>query len=591
MTAEPDDRESQRLPEPHRVAAPRLFSGLRIVASSTLLSRVLGLVRDVATAGLFGLGPVMDAFAFAFRIPNLTRRLFGEGALSAAFLPAFARELERGSDSSFRHSGENVVLPVRAEHESMSDGHVKNVPHGGAWQLASAVFALLAAVLGGLVIAGELLLWFLSYWFEGHAPTQLLLGLTAVMLPYALLICLAAQITAVLHALGHFTWPALVPVALNLVWLVTIWLVDPYFEPDRVAQAYALAVCVVLAGVLQLVMQWPALYRLGFRFVFRWRESWPAVKDVVRAMLPVTLGLSITQINTLLDSLIAWSFTRPESGAAFMLLPGQPRFPLEPGAVSALYYGERVYQFPLGVFGVALGTVLFPLLARHAARGEIDKLRHDLTLALRLVVVIGLPASVGLVLVADPLAQTLFQRGHFTVLDAARTAKMVAAYGSGVWAYCAIPILYRAFYALGERTVTVRIGGLAVLLDLACNLIFIWPLAERGLAWSTALTATLHVALLLWFLQHRTGRLDWPLLTRTAIRAALATIAMSAACLFAQHNIPPPTTFSGKLAQLLLPIALAVFAYFAAAWLLGLDELWLLFKRDAAPSIGAPDEL
>jgi putative peptidoglycan lipid II flippase len=575
MTTNPTDGETPNRREGHGFAVPRLFSGLRVVASSTLLSRVLGLVRDVATAGLFGLGPVMDAFAFAFRIPNLTRRLFGEGALSAAFLPAFARELERSSDLSLR----------------ASDRQVGNLPHDSAWQLASAVFALLAVLLGLVVLGGELLLWLLSYWFAGHAHTQLLLGLTAVMLPYALLICLAAQVTAVLHALGHFTWPALVPVALNVVWLATIWFVDPYFEPDREAQAYALAVCVVFAGVLQLGMQWPALRRCGFRFNFGWGKSWPAVKDVVRAMVPVTLGLSITQINTLLDSLIAWSFTRPDTGAAFMPLPGGPRYPLEPGAVSALYYGERVYQFPLGVFGVALGTVLFPLLARHAARGEFDKLRHDLTLGLRLVIVIGLPASVGLVLVADPLARTLFQRGQFTALDAARTAKMVTAYGSGVWAYCAVPILYRAFYALGERAVTVRIGGLAVLVDFACNLTLIWPLAERGLAWSTALTAIFHVGLLLWFLQHRLGRLEWPLLGRTALRAGLATVAMSIGCAATQQFVPRGVSSGGRAIELLVPILAAVAVYFAAARLLRLDEFWMLFRRESPESTGAADDL
>lgn len=574
MTTEPTDGDLPVRREAQSFAVPRLFSGLRVVASSTLLSRVLGLVRDVATAGLFGLGPVMDAFAFAFRIPNLTRRLFGEGALSAAFLPAFARELERPTDLSLR----------------ASDRHVENVPHGSAWQLASAVFAVLGAVLGLVVLGGELVLWGLSYWFEGHAPTQLLLGLTAVMLPYALLICLAAQVTAVLHALGHFTWPALVPVALNVVWLATIWFVDPYYAPDREAQAYALAVCVVLAGTLQLVMQWPTLYRLGFRFDIRWRRTWPAVKDVVRAMVPVTLGLSITQLNTLLDSLIAWSFTRPETGATFMPLPGQPRFPLEPGAVSALYYGERVYQFPLGVFGVALGTVLFPLLARHAARGEFEKLRHDLTLGLRLVIVIGFPASVGLVLVADPLARALFQHGQFTALDAARTAKMVSAYGSGVWAYCAIPILYRAFYALGERSVTVRIGGLAVLMDLVCNLTFIWPLAERGLAWSTAFTATLHVGLLVWFLQQQLGRLEWPLLVRTIVRTSLATIAMSIGCIAMQQVIPRGISSGERAVELLVPILAAVSVYFIAARLLRLDEFWMLFQRDAAGSV-EPDDL
>src|SRR5579863_4236669 len=188
--------DKECMPEPRvEIGLPRLFSGLRIVASSTLLSRVLGMFREIASARLFGLSPIWDAFSFAFMIPNLARRLFGEGALSAAFLPVFARQLETDPDR---------LRP-------------------SAWQLASAVFALLAAVLSLLVIAGEFLLWMLSWLFAGHSDTQLMLGLAAVMLPYALLICLAAQVTAVLHALGHFTWPALVPVVLNLCWIASIW--------------------------------------------------------------------------------------------------------------------------------------------------------------------------------------------------------------------------------------------------------------------------------------------------------------------------------------------------------------------------------
>ncbi len=363
--------------------------------SSTLASRVLGMFREIASARLFGLGPVWDAFSFAFVIPNLSRRLFGEGALSAAFLPVFARQME--SDPKPRWA----TIRVATRQPPVFSG-------------------LLSAFLTGLVLFGELLLWGLSYVYAGHAETQLMLGLTAVMLPYALLICLAAQVTAVLHALGHFTWPALVPVVLNLCWIASIWLVDPLFDPNRVAQVYALAVCIVVAGVLQLgACNGRRCVGFGFRVDRRWKLIRPAVREIVRAMLPVTLGLSITQINTVLDRLIAWSLTAPVAGEAVRALPGGLAHPLAPGAVSALYFGERIYQFPLGVFGVALGTVLFPLLSRHAARGELGRVRDDLSLGLRLVIAIGLPASAGLALVAEPLMRLLFQHGDFTAADTA----------------------------------------------------------------------------------------------------------------------------------------------------------------------------
>jgi putative peptidoglycan lipid II flippase len=540
-----------------------LFSGLRIVALSTLASRVLGMFREVASAKLFGLGPIWDAFSFAFLIPNLARRLFGEGALSAAFLPVFARQLE--ADGQLNPAAAN---PTGANPTS-------------AWQLASAVFSLLAAGLTGLVLAGELVIFGLSYVFAGHPETELMLGLTAVMLPYALLICLAAQVTAVLHALGNFTWPALVPVVLNICWIASIWLVDPWFDPDRVAQIYALAACIVAAGVFQLALQWPTLRRMGFRFDSRWQSVRPAVREIARAMLPVTLGLSITQINTVLDRLIAWTMTAPVEGAWGMPLPWGLAYPLQPGAVSALYFGERVYQFPLGVFGVALGTVLFPLLSRHAARGEFSRVRDDLSLGLRLVIAIGLPASAGLVLVAEPLTRLLYQHGDFTALDTARVAPILVAYGAGVWAYCAIPVLYRGFYAVEERKIPVQVGLIAVALDLVLNFSLIWPWAERGLAASTAISAAIQVALLSWRIQGRVGRLDWRRLFVTAGKAVFATSVMGAVCVATFAYFP---TGSGRLHDalaLVAAIGLSAVTYFVAARIAGIDELRMLLRNDA----------
>lgn len=551
----PGAPEAGRHADPRlEIGLPRLFSGLRIVAVSTLGSRVLGMVRDMASGWLFGLGPIWDAFSFAFMIPNLARRLFGEGALSATFMPVFARQLESDPD------------PGRPT----------------AWQLASAVFALLAAVLAGVVLGGEIVLWGLSRLFGEKPDTQLMLGLTAVMLPYALLICLAAQVTAVLHAVGQFTWPALVPMVLNVCWIATIWLIDPLFEPDRVQQVYALAVCVVVAGVLQLGLQWPALRQLGFRFDRRWHAVRPAVREIVGAMLPVTLGLSITQINTALDRLLAITLTQPADAGA--TLPFGLGYPLLPGAVSALYFGERMYQFPLGVFGVALGTVLFPLLSRHAARGDFDRVREDLSLGLRLVILIGLPASAGLVLVAQPLTRVLFQHGHFTADDAQRTSGILIAYGAGVWAYCAIPVLYRGFYAVAERRIPIQVGISAVAVDLVLNLSLIWPLAERGLAVSTALSASLQAAFLSGLVQKRVGRLDWRRMAATTLKALLATAAMTAVCLTALHWMPAPPGLFGEVLTLVVPIALAMGAYFAVARLLRVEELHMLLGGDRGRS-------
>jgi putative peptidoglycan lipid II flippase len=529
---------------------------LRIVASTTLLSRFLGMFRDIATARLFGVSPVMDAFAIAFRIPNLARRLFGEGALSASFLPVFAREWERGTD-------------------------------GRPWQLASAVFSLLSIVLIVLVLLGELAIAVGTVWYGQDPHTRLLLGLTAVMLPYALFICLAAQVTAVLHALGEFAIPSLVPVVLNLCLLATIYFVDPLFEPHRDQQAYALAACVLVAGVFQLGLQWPALRKRGFRFTLQWQEAREGVREIVRAVIPVTLGLSITQINTLLDSVIAWIFSGSAKAANGIneLIPwlswlGNIRYPLEQGAVSTLYYGERLYQLPVGVFGIALGTVLLPLLSRHAARGDLAKLREDVGLSLRLALIIGVPASLGLMVMALPITRLLFEHGSFVERDAQRTAAMIVAYGAAVWADCSIPLLYRAFYALGERQVAVRIGIRIVLLDLLLNVSLIWPLAERGLAWSTAITATVHVGFVVWLLQKRIGRLEWAVLLRTMAKVIAGTAAMTGVCLAVSHVLPEPRGLTSKIIGVAAPVMAGIVTYFAVAYLLKLDELWMLIRRE-----------
>lgn len=508
------------------------------------------MVRDAVTSQTFGISPVSDAFWLAFKVPNLTRRLFGEGAMTAAFLPAFSRELTHGEGR----------------------------PTVSAWRLASAVFVALATLLLALVLAGETLLWIGSVWFVDSPYTRLLLGLTAVMLPYSCLICLAAQMTAVLHALGHFTVPALVPIVLNVCWISTIWFVDPWFEPDREAQAYALATCVVATGLLQVGMQWPALVKQGFRIDLRLRETWPRVCEIGAGMLPVLFGLSVEQISTLCDGLIAWCFSDPGDGSR-LALPGQPAFPLQAGAVSALYLGERLYQFPMGVFGGALGTVLFPLFARHAARGEIDRLRDDLSLGLRLVMAIGIPASIGLMLVSLPLTRVLLEHGRFTSADAERTSALIAAYGSGVWAFCAMPILARGFFAVGDRVAPVRVGLFVLIFDTVLNLSLIWPFAERGLAYSTSVSAIMQAWCLWWLLQRRIGRFDNKALWRTTLRTLAATAAMAIAHRVALWPIPQNAGSLWNIAALVLPLIAAIAAYFAAAHFVGLREPWLLLHR------------
>jgi putative peptidoglycan lipid II flippase len=538
---------------PDRSAAPprdsdrNWLAGLRIVGLLTLASRVLGLARDVLMAAVFGNGAVMDAFSVAFRIPNLARRLFGEGALSTAFLPAFVRESEQRGEQS-------------------------------AWKLAGTLFVALAGVLAAVVLLAELLL-AAALWWNGSGESQLLLFLTAVMLPYLLLICLAAQFSAVLHARNHFTWPALLPVVLNVVWIATLVLLVPRFETPG-EQITVVAVCVLVGGALQLVTPLPMLLQHGFRFQTDWAAHRRTVAGLARALLPILLGLSIMQINTLADSLIAWCFSRPEDGPAEMPLFGGVDYPMVSGTASALYFAQRMYQFPLGVFGVALGTVLFPLFTRQAHAGEFGRLRESLSLGLRLVTAIGLPAGIGLIVLAGPLTALLFQHGAFDAEDAAQTAGMIAVYGGGVWAYCGLLIVNRAFYAMNDAQTPLRLGVLAVLVNLSLDFVLIWPLGGNGLALGTAVAATLQFLLAVGCVQARLGRFDWRPLLRSFAKTLVACLAMFAACRAALQFCEADGGFTSRLFRVALPFAAAVAVYFATARLLGLREPELLFRRN-----------
>ncbi len=524
------------------------FSGLRVVSFCTLLSRVLGMVRDVGMAMLFGNSVVMDAFSIAFRIPNLARRLFGEGALTAAFLPAFLREKEtQGIDS--------------------------------AWRLASAVLAVLAITLAAGVIVTELFLWGLLQWGSSHPETVFLIKLIAIMLPYLVLICLAAQVSAVLHGLNHFTLPALLPIILNIFWIAAIWLLAPQFASQSM-QAIVISATIVGAGLLQFLAPLPQLYSLGFRFDKKWRFAQQQMKEMTTAMLPVIVGLSMTQLNTLADSLIAWSFSRPEWVTEQTATSFFSRYPLEAGTASALYFGQRLYQFPLGMIGVALGTVLFPLLSRHAQQKNFDAFRNDLGLGLRLNFVVGIPASLGLMILAEPITRLLFQRGNFNQQDVLQTATIIRAYASAVWAYCTLLLLHRGFYALEDRITPLKIGLGGVVLNLLLNFTFIWHGGGAGLAWATAFTAMAQTIVCTWYLVLKIGGLNWKEISKTFFKSLLATILMGAACYATLFLVTDSEMeFAPQWVQVFLPIIVAIGVYLTAAKLLGLQELELLLQR------------
>lgn len=528
--------------------------GVGITSLGTLVSRLLGLARDIATASLLGLGQggLMDALVVALRIPNFSRRVLGEGALAASFLPVFTREHERRPED--------------------------------AWRLLSALLAGLTALTIGLVLVGEI--GCLAWWGLSGESDSHLVGLTAAMLPYLVFICLAAQLATALQGLGRFRWPALAPALLNVCWLAAAWLVAPRFTGDRVAQAYVIAAAVVVAGVLQCAVLLPPLHRAGFRFQLDLRSAWPGLRHTLAAMLPIAFGLAVTQINTLVDSFLAVTLAGAPGERFSLGSFGEYSYPLQTGAAAAIYYGERFYQLPVGLLGLAIATVIYPTLARSAARGDRQRIGADLTSGLRWVLFSSVPASVGLMLVAEPLMQLLFVRGAFTEQDAMRAAAMIACYSSAAWAYCALPILVRGFFSLGDRTTPLRVGVVAVVTDIAASLMLIGPFGERGLALSTAVAASVQVALLAVLLS-KAVPLAWSDL-RGSLSRTLASTAVMALVVYTGSRLLLADDLS-RLGTLLVTIALLFLgaaAYLLVARILGARELKAILQR---PAIELPE--
>lgn len=516
---------------------PGAFRGFGRVSLLTFASRVLGLVRDAMMASRFGNGALLDAFSVAFRIPNLARRLFGEGALTAAFLPALVSELESAGRES-------------------------------AWRLATSVFFALAVALSAVVLVGEVLLLGGGALLPEDHSARALTDLTAVMFPYLLLICLAAQISAVFHALGRFGWPAFSPIVLNAIWIGVLIL--PAFDdwtPQR--QIFAVAWTVLAAGLVQLL--WPlwVLTQHGFRFVWDWQRDRDTVRALTWSMLPIVVGLSVTQLNTLIDSLIAWGFSADEGVAVTAARP------LESGTASALYLGQRMYQFPLGVFGVALGTVLFPLFTRHAEARRDDLLLRDFISGMKLVTIVGLPAGVGLAIVSLPLSEALFQRGAFDEFDARQTAEMITAYGLGVWAFCTLLIVNRLFFARRDSRTPMRIGLMTMGLNLLFNLALIWPLGGFGLALATSLACYAQVLISLYHLRHSLAGWRLSLMTGTVLRSIVATMLMAAACYAALALLEGR---AGRTVRVTAAVFAGAGVYLAAAAVLGLREVFDLLR-------------
>jgi len=502
-----------------------------VVGLAVLCSRVLGLAREQIFAALFGGGRVMDAFTIAFRIPNLLRDLFAEGALSTAFVTVFSRTA------------------------TLADG-------AAAWRLANKVTTLAAVSLSAITLLGiGFAPWLVAALAPGFDPGKaaLTVTLTRVMYPFILLVSLAALVMGMLNARNVFGIPAMASSFFNLGSIVAgvvlgYWL-DPHFGP---AAILGLAIGTLIGGALQLAVQLPALGRQGYRFHpdFEWRD--PGVRAILRLMGPSVIAASTTQLNVLVNSVFA---SKLGDGPTFWLT-----------------VAFRLMQLPLGVFGVALGTVALPLLARMAAAGNTGTFRSELARGMRLAFLMTLPASVGLMVLAEPIISVLYQHGRFGAYETAESAGALRFYAIGLCGYAALKVLVNAFYALDRRKTPMVVSFVAVALNVLLNWIFTSELGwgHRGLAFSTACVATSNFLILYFLMRAHLGRLESRALGVLLLKVALACVVLGgiswsgAHFLLADWGVQP---FWPKCISLLLVIAIAAAGFVLAANALGVREM------------------
>ncbi len=432
----------------------------------TALSRILGMLRDMAFAYFLGASGMMDSWAIAFKIPNLARRLFGEGAAASSLIPVYSEQFHRD--------------PRKANRLALS--------------VVTAVFVLLAAI----TVLGEAFIWLYYHFAATHAGARLKLALTGVMLPYIVLICVVAILGGILNTHRHFAAPAAAPTVLNVFLIAALCLSGWGLGLPQRTQVFVAAVAVVLAGLVQLAMQLPPMLRHGVPLRPAWEVRSEPFRRVLFLMGPMILGLTATQISTLINDFTAlWLSGSPEKGQSFTLFGYAVQYPLWEGAVSHLFYAQRLYQLPLGIFGVSMATAIFPEMSLNAAKQDYDSLRRAVSWGLRNAVFIALPATVGLLWISRPVVAVILQRGEFLPADTTKTAVTLCFYVLGLTGYFAQQVLTRAFYALQESSVPARTAVIAVCVSLILNLVLVWPLGSGGLAAATTLCSYLQVAMLI----------------------------------------------------------------------------------------------
>jgi putative peptidoglycan lipid II flippase len=473
----------------------KLARSAGLIGIATMASRMLGVVREMVLAALFGAGTSMDAFNVAFRIPNLVRDLFAEGAVTAAFLPTFTRTLhERGRDEAWR-LGSLVV---------------------NALLLVTGAFVLL-----GILFAGPITQAIASGDEFAAVPGKLELTtrLTRIMLPFVMTVAVAVPMMGMLNSLHRFFVPALSPAMFNVATITCALAVVPLMPRVGLPPIAGIAFGTLLGGFGQIALQWPVLKKEGFRYRAVLDFTDPGLREVLRLMGPGTLGLAAVQLNVFVNIYLAT--TQPE------------------GAVSWLGYAFRLMYLPIGLFGVSIATAALPDISRHAAAGDTPEIRRAVSSALRLMLMLNVPATIGLMVLAQPIVAFLLERHAFTAVDTQSTAAALICYAPGLSGYSVVKIASPTFYALRDSRTPAVIAILSVAANLGINLVLVRVLGFRGLALGTALSATFNAAALLWLLDRRLGGIEGGRIATATLKIMMASTLMGVAAWSTSHWLTP----------------------------------------------------
>jgi len=494
-----------------------------IIGFATVISRVLGFVRDIIIAGFFGTARYAEAFVVAFRIPNMLRDLIGEGAANAAFVPVLSEYMETKKEEF--------------------------------WELANVILNLLLIILSAITIAGiaasPLIVRLIAPGFLGDPEKfAVTVKLTRLMFPYVLLIGLTAYAMGVLNSLKHFSTPAFGPCLLNMAVIIcaVIW----------GESVMGLASGVLIGGVLQLAIQVPVLYKRGFRFSLTKRLNHPAAAKIGALLVPRILGSCVYQVNLFINTILA-----SLSGIVGV------------GGVAALYYANRIFQFPLAIFGIAIAQAALPTMSRDALEKEPDKLKHTLSFSLRAINFIIVPASIGLIVLAVPITQTLFERGKFDHYSTLITANALIFYSIGLFSYSGIKILVGCFYSLKDTLTPVKIAGASLVLNIILNAALMFPMKIGGLALSASISGIFNFLALFFILRKQIGSLDGYRILSSFLKVAGASLAMAVIIYICAFKIG---------LNLFIVILTAIASYIAASFVFDVKEAkeflsWVLKKK------------